>query len=173
MVDSDEMATKTSKREIKTCLLIMVVFLGTSLSVRAENSNTKKSEISVNGDLMIIDRNKNIVTFTKDVSVKIDKFTLTCDKLIFHYLEPKDANDNSSMEDRISKLIADGNVILKNVNGDRSTAGHAEYEKSMHKFVLSENPKVHLGKDIFTGRTITYYLNDNTISIEKATGSIK
>ena len=144
----------------------MVIFLGIPFSIKAENSNEKKSVISVNGGSVEIDRNKNLVTITKDVCVKNDEFTLTCDKLFFYYLDPKDETDDSSMEDRISRLIADGNVIIEHVNGDKSNAGHAEYDKNLHEFILTENPNVHIGKDVFAGCKIIYYLKDGNISVD-------
>ena len=161
----------------KSCLSIIIIFLGIAFSVQAQNSNKKNSAISLNGDSMQIDRNKKVVTIIKDVCVRNDQFTLTCDTLHSYYLDPEDETDDSSMEERINKLVADGNVIIKHANGDQSEAGHVEYDKSIREFVLTENPKVHFGENKFSGCKITYNLRDDRIKVEscgeeKAAGTI-
>ncbi len=84
------------------------------------------------------------------VKAKQQDITIYCDKLVVYY--PEQGGE-------VDRVEAFGNVRIVQLNR-LGTAGHAVYSNKEGKISLYINPKVYQGKDVVSGKVITYYIGE-------------
>ncbi|MDD5286457.1 MAG: lipopolysaccharide transport periplasmic protein LptA [Desulfuromonadaceae bacterium] len=118
--------------------------------VRKDRSNLP---ITIKSDEMTADNIGKTAIFSGKVVAKQGDITIFSDKLIVNYAEKNG---------EVDKVEAIGNVRIVQLNRT-GIASQAIYESRDGRITLSgtPNPKVMQGLDSVTGKTITYYVDDD------------
>lgn len=117
--------------------------------------------IVIKSNMFEIDNKRNMVTFTGEVDAKGDDFTVNCQKMILYYHRSHDKKGYGNEGAAIDKIIATGEVRIRQSDRGLATAEKAVYYQSDEKMVLTGNPVVKQGDDFVEGSTITLFLKDN------------
>ena len=117
--------------------------------------------IVIKSNTFEIDNKNNMVTFTGDVDAKRDDFTVNCQKMILYYHRGPDNKGYGNEGAAIDRIIATGQVKIRQSGGGLATAEKAIYYQNDDKMVLTGNPVVKQGDDFVEGSTITLYIKDN------------
>ncbi|UFS68655.1 lipopolysaccharide transport periplasmic protein LptA [Geomonas sp. RF6] len=109
-----------------------------------------KEPLKIKSNELHADNEKKTATFEGSVVARQGDLTLYTDKLVISYGE--------SGKD-LSKVEAFGHVRI--VQGDREAVGaHAVYDNKGGRIVLDGSPRVMQGKNLITGKEITYYVDE-------------
>jgi len=140
----------------------------------AEESNSGKSEsapandpIQITADKLISNNQEKFAEFSGNVKANQGKFTINSDRLRIYYegnlVNPE---EKSSGEEKINKIIAQGNVKITTEQYYAET-DEVEYNTESMTIVLTgENSKVTSGKNSITGSKITLYRKDGRVKVE-------
>jgi len=141
-----------------------------------EGAQVKDNEI-VNGktptvitsDKLRIDTQKKIGLFTGNVYVNNEQFTMTSDEMRVFFNDDKNGVD---------EIVANGNVILKQVGGDESVARGEQAVFTTSKddgkggkvsddvIVLTGNPNIQQGNNTISGKVIRFFKGQNKMIVE-------
>lgn len=134
---------------------LLSIVLGATLAGAALAAGNAASErnaqpIKIKSNELFTDNSNRTATFVGNVSARQGDMTIYSDKLVINYSE-KDKD--------VEKVEAFGNVRV--VQGNRQAlAGHALYENRAGKIILDTSPRVFQGDDVVSGKTITYFVDE-------------
>jgi lipopolysaccharide export system protein LptA len=130
------------------CIFVMLVSSAAAAAEAGEKHDGQP--ITIRSNELQADTKSRTATFLGKVVAKQGDITIFADRLIVRYAEQ--GGD-------VERVEADGNVriVQKNRIG---TAQHGVYQTREGKITLSGSPKVIQGKDMVTGREITYFVNE-------------
>jgi len=129
--------------------VILLNFTGRLYAAEGAGGERNNQPIQIKSTELTTDSAKRTATFVGKVSARQGDVTIYCDRMVIFY---------SDKEKDVEKVDAFGNVRI--IQGDRTAqAGHAVYQNKAAKIILTENPKVYEGKNIVTGKVITYSLD--------------
>ena len=129
------------------CLAATVWLCSIGASSAAEQNN---QPIQIKSDELVSDNATRTATFSGKVSARQGDITILSDKLVIRY---------AATNQEVEKVEAFGNVRI--IQGNRhGEAAHAVYDHVGGKIILDGNPKVSQGDDVITGKTITYFVNE-------------
>ena len=142
---------------VLTMLLMLFAVLNGVVKAAPTMRTTGRSEqpIQLKANELSTDSNNRTATFTGNVIARQGDITIFCDRLVVHYGEK---------EQEVTQVEAYGNVRI--VQGNRQAqAGRAHYDNRAGTILLEENPKVSQGDDWVTGKTITFYVNEQKSTV--------
>lgn len=113
--------------------------------------DVEESPITIKSNELQADQANRTATFIGKVVAKQGDVTIHADKLVVRYAEGGG---------EVDKVEAFGNVSIVQQNRI-GTSQHAVYYNKEGKITLSGSPKVIQGKDMVTGREITYFVNED------------
>lgn len=135
-------------------ILFFICILLMSFSVSAVAAETEKKRdaqpITIKSNELQADTKNRTATFLGKVVAKQGDITILADRLVVRYAEQ--GGD-------VEKVEAVGNVRIVQQNRI-GTAQYGVYQTREGKITLSGSPKVVQGKDMITGREITYFVDD-------------
>lgn len=106
--------------------------------------------IQIKADELSTDNAQKTATFSGNVTARQGDITIYSDRLIVHY---------GAKEREVTKVEALGKVRI--VQGNRiGQSGRALYDNRSGTILLEDNPRVNQGEDMVTGKTITFYVNE-------------
>jgi len=130
-------------------------------SVQASPLERNKSPIQIKADELVTDNSTRTATFIGKVSARQGDIVIYSDKLVISY--------GGSGQD-VEKVEAFGNVRI--IQGNRhGEAAHAVYDNKTGKIILDGSPKVSQGEDVITGKTITYFVDEQKSVVSGGTGT--
>ena len=137
-------------------LLILLIQVPLTLAASADKSVRKDRSnlpITIKSNEMVADNKGKTAIFSGKVVAKQGDITIFSDKLVVNYAEK-----NGEVE----KVEAVGNVRIVQLNRT-GIASQAVYESRDGRITLTgnPNPKVMQGMDSVSGKTITYYVDDD------------
>jgi lipopolysaccharide export system protein LptA len=136
---------------MRNTAIILFLCLTTYCGIlHAADENRARQPINIKSNELVADSKGRTATFIGKVVARQQDITIYADKLVVYYGEQ--GGD-------VDKVEAFGNVRIVQQNRI-GTAGHAVYSNMEGKISLSENPKVHQGKDVVTGQVITYFISE-------------
>jgi lipopolysaccharide export system protein LptA len=141
-------------------IFIWLVFTGGLYAADVAGGDRNNQPIQIKSSELTTDSANLTATFTGKVSARQGDVTIYCDRLVIFY---------SDKEKEVSKIEAFGNVRIVQGNGS-ALAGHAVYENKSGKIILDDNPRVYQGKNIVTGKEITYFLDTQRSQVVSAPG---
>jgi lipopolysaccharide export system protein LptA len=115
-----------------------------------------------------IDNGKKTVTFSGNVDARKDDWIINCQKMILFY-NKNEQTAKSAAEDeklRVDKIIAKGDVQIRQSGGGMATAEEATYYQADERVVLTGKPVVKQGDDFVEGLKITLFLKENRSIVE-------
>lgn len=141
-----------------TVNILLVIFLlcSTASAAGITTGTGEKKPVVITSDKLTANNKNNTAVFEGSVVAKTDDMTMLSDKMTVYY-------DNSGK--KISKIHAVGSV--KVYNSEKVIfSKEALYVDEEEKIVFSGDPKAIEGKNILTGKQITYYLKSNRAVVE-------
>ncbi len=112
-----------------------------------------KSPINIEADRMISLEQKNSVLFSGNVDASQDDVRILTDDMTVYYVK----NDQGNQ--KVSRIKCVGNVEV--TKGEwLGTSNKMEYLSKERKIILNGNAKAWQGKNLVTGNTIVYYLDE-------------
>lgn len=147
----------------KLSLLTLILFACASLLCAESSPPLARSRepIRIKSDQLLTDNNLKMATFTGNVAARQGDITIYSDKMVINY-----ADDQGG----ISTAEVSGNVRI--IQGERrAQAGHAIYDAQKALITLDGNPKVFQNSDTISGKTITYYLDQDKSEVTSDSGS--
>jgi lipopolysaccharide export system protein LptA len=114
----------------------------------------KETEVASNS--FRLDLGKKLGTFAGSVVVKDPNFDLTSDELVVYFDE---AN-------KMQRLVARGNVKIKQGSGRTAEAREAEYSVTDKKIKLTGDPVVNQGANRVTGTVISIYPDSDRMDVD-------
>lgn len=136
--------------------VLMVICLSASQAMAAPQGNSTYKDrsnlpITIKSNELSADNKGKTATFKGKVVAKQGDITIYSDTLNISYGDEK--ND-------VEKIEAEGNVRI--VQGNRiGTASHAVYESKLGKITMTGNPKIMQGADTFSGKIITFFIDED------------
>lgn len=150
------MTTKT------TILLLFLLSVPTLLFAGTKLPAARDSEpIKIKSDRLLTDNNRKVATFEGNVAARQGDLTIYADKMVIKYADE---------EGGISTAEVFGNVrIIQDER--RAQADHGLYDAKRATITLDGNPKVFQSSDTISGKTITYYLDQDRSEVTSGSGS--
>jgi lipopolysaccharide export system protein LptA len=152
-------------------LFSLLILLNASASFAKD-----EAPINIEADRMISQENKNTVVFIGNVEASQGKVTIRADEMTVQY-EESASNKGGKAADKpekgksskVKSLICIGKVEV--TQGDwLGTGEKMEYVAAERKVVLSGNAKALQDKNMVSGKTITYYLDEKRSVVENGSG---
>jgi len=146
-----------SRRLFTVNILLVISLICSAASAAGINTAAgEKKPVIITSDTLTANNKNNTAVFEGSVVAKTDGMTMLSDKMTVYY-------DNSGK--KISKIHAAGSV--KVYNSEKVIfSKEALYVDEEEKIVFSGDPKAIEGKNILTGKQITYYLKSNRAVVE-------
>ncbi len=121
--------------------------------------------INIEANRMISQENANSVVFIGNVDARQGKLTIRSDEMTVYYTGAKN-NKNKQATSQMEKLACKNNVKI--VQGDwLGTGDRMDYFAKERKVVLSGNAKAWQGRNMVSGKTIIYYLDEKRSVVEQ------
>lgn len=122
----------------------------------------------INSQTLEFNEKDKVVTFTGDVTAEREDFTLSCDQMIVYYEDLSKDGGKEIQENRIKKIVAQGNVRINRAKGGMAKGEKAVYYQDEEKVVLTGNPLAKRGEDFVEGSRITIFLKENRSVVESS-----
>ncbi len=133
------------------CTLCALLAIASHPVAAGAAADAEESPITIKSNELQADQANRTATFIGKVVAKQDDVTIHADKLVVRYAEGGG---------EVEKVEAFGNVSIVQQNRI-GTSQRAVYYNKEGKITLSGSPKVVQGKDMVTGREITYFINED------------
>jgi lipopolysaccharide export system protein LptA len=156
------------RQPVAAALFSLLIFLTASAAFAKD-----EAPINIEADRMVSQENKNTVVFIGNVEASQGKVTIRADEMTVQYEESapnkpsKKATDKpeKGKSSKVKSLICIGSVEV--TQGDwLGTGEKMEYGAAERKVVLSGNAKAWQDKNMVSGKTITYYLDEKRSVVE-------
>lgn len=135
---------------MKRMLLTLGLLLLLAQHGQAAGIPRGKEPLKVKANELLADNEKKTAVFEGSVVARQGDLTLYADRVVVSYGDGAES---------LAKVEAFGHVRI--VQGNREASGaHAVYDSKTARIVLDGSPKVLQGKDVITGKVITYYLDE-------------
>ncbi len=113
-----------------------------------------------------IDNAKKTVTFSGSVDARKDDWVINCQNMILLYNDQAAKSEAKGEKLRVDKIIAKGDVRIRQSDGGMATAEEATYYQADERVVLTGKPMVKQGDDFVEGMKITLFLKENRSVVE-------
>jgi lipopolysaccharide export system protein LptA len=139
-------------RKITFSLLFLITFFSIVFTVYGAGAGDRSDQpITIKSNELYSDSKTRTAVFTGKVVAKQQDVTIFADKLVVHYTE---------QGGQVDRVEATGNVRIVQLNRI-GTAGRAVYENKEGKITLYDSPRVKQGKDVVSGKEITYFIGED------------
>ncbi|MDR2462596.1 MAG: lipopolysaccharide transport periplasmic protein LptA [Verrucomicrobiales bacterium] len=133
------------------------VILGVALTVSVADAQTPAGkETTVESDSFRLDLEKQTGVFLGGVHVVDAEFELTADEMTLFF----------DKGNKIERMSARGNVVIKQGEKQTATGHEADYEVAGKKLRLTGNPQVQQGGNKVTGKVIYLYPGSDRMEVE-------
>jgi lipopolysaccharide export system protein LptA len=122
--------------------------------------------INIEADRMISQEAKNSVVFTGNVDASQGKVTIRTDEMTIYY-QPNDPKNMENQSRKVKKMSCIGNVEITQENW-LGTGERMDYFSNERKIILHGDAKAWQGKNMVSGTTITYYLDEKRSIVDRA-----
>jgi lipopolysaccharide export system protein LptA len=147
-------------RKVQAAVLVAVLLLAASPGF-CQNDD---KPINIEADRMISQEEKNSVVFIGNVDASQGKVTIRTDEMTIYY-QPNDPKKPEGQSRQVEKMICVGKVKVTQ-NDWLGTGERMEYFADARKVILYGNAKAWQGKNMVSGKTITYYLDEKRSEVE-------
>jgi lipopolysaccharide export system protein LptA len=148
-----------NKLNLAAALFTMLGLYSLPLAAQDKPESSGKAavnETTVNSNTFRLDMTKKEGTFSGSVTVKDPKFDLDSDELVVYF------NKDNQME----RLVARGNVKIRQSQGNSSSSREAEYILTDKKIKLTGDPVVMQAGNRVTGTVITIYPDSDRMDVD-------
>ena len=135
-------------------VLVFMLLAFVALAAPADKSSRRDRSslpITIKSNELTADNKGKTAVFTGKVVAKQGDISIFADKITVNYADKKGD---------VEKIEASGNVRIVQQN-KTGTAAQAVYDSRDGRITLTGNPRVMQGGDSISGKTITYYVDDD------------
>lgn len=152
------------RRYLSAVFICFLVFYCYGVSIGQENT----SPIQIEADRMESKQQSNTVIFSGKVEAKQgDLFIRADDMEVKYQAQGKKGAKASGKSPKISKIVAKGNIEIRN-QGWVASGDALEFFEQERKVLLTGNAKVWQDNNMVTGERILLYLDEGKSVIEKS-----
>jgi lipopolysaccharide export system protein LptA len=143
---------------MKKCILsfLMALVIAPTIILAQATSKPEVKETEVTSNSFRLDLSKKLGTFSGSVTVKDANYELTSDELTIYFTE----------DNKMERLVARGNVKIKQGSGRSAESREAEYVVADKKIKLTGDPVVSQGANRITGTVITIYPDSDKMEVD-------
>ncbi|MDO9308988.1 MAG: lipopolysaccharide transport periplasmic protein LptA [Deltaproteobacteria bacterium] len=141
-------------KQISLMVLVFMLLASVALAAPADKSSRRDRSslpITIKSNELTADNKGKTAVFTGKVVAKQGDISIFADKITVNYADKKGD---------VEKIEASGNVRIVQQN-KTGTAAQAVYDSRDGRITLTGNPRVMQGGDSISGKTITYYVDDD------------
>ncbi|MDU0459846.1 MAG: lipopolysaccharide transport periplasmic protein LptA [Geobacteraceae bacterium] len=141
-------------KHISCMVTVFTLLASVALAAPADKTSRKDRSnlpITIKSNELTADNKGKTAVFTGKVVAKQGDISIYADKITVNYADKKGD---------VEKIEASGNVRIVQQN-KIGTAAQAVYDSRDGRITLTGNPRVMQGGDSISGKTITYYVDDD------------
>ena len=151
---------------------VVVPVVGETNVLTGVTTNTPakaKEPTVVTSDRLQVDYAHNMGTFTGNVLAMDPQITVRADQMVVVFGTSTNSTGTSTNSIRtLQKIVAEGGVMI-NQGDKKSSSEHAVYTAEDGKVVLTGKPKLQSPEGTLTGKTITFWRDQQKVDIESDT----
>jgi lipopolysaccharide export system protein LptA len=149
-----------SRKNLQAAIILGILLLATSSGYCQNNDDP----INIEADRMISQEEKNSVVFIGNVDASQGKVNIRTDEMTIYY-QPNDPKKPKNQSRQVKKMICIGKVKITQEDW-LGTGDRMDYFADARKVILHGNAKTWQGKNMVSGKTITYYLDEKRSEVE-------
>lgn len=140
------------------CALVLM-HLTVALAAELPSAKTKGPEgpTTITADRLEVSRKERLAIYTGNVVAKTADFTVTADRMDFHFDEKMEA---------VERMVAVGHVQISRSDGSKVDSERATYYALQEKVVLEGNPRASQDGNMVSGTRITLYFKEDRQVVE-------
>ena len=147
------------KNIIAILMLFSFLFTDIGLSEEGDNFSLERDEpYEITSENMFIEREQKIIGFSGNVILKQGSAYLTADQIELFF-------NNSFNEAGFYKMLASGNILIKNNDSTSITGNLATYNVSDEKIIMTENVVLKNKMSMIKGNKLILDINSGKIEI--------
>jgi lipopolysaccharide export system protein LptA len=154
----------SARKAIQAVIISGILLLGVTPGICKD-----EAPINIEADRMISQEEKNSVVFSGNVDASQGKVTIRTDEMTIYY-EPNDPKKSENQSRKVEKMICIGNVEVTQEDW-LGTGERMDYFADERKVILHGDAKAWQGKNMVSGKTITYYLDEKRSVVDRATAT--
>ena len=147
------------KNIIVILMLFSFLFTDIGLSEEGDNFSLERDEpYEITSENMFIEREQKTIGFSGNVILKQGSAYLTADQIELFF-------NNSFNEEGFYKMLASGNILIKNNDSTSITGNLATYNVSDEKIIMTENVVLKNQMSMIKGNKLILDINSGKIEI--------
>ena len=147
------------KNNIVILMLFSFLFSDIGLSEEDDNFSLERDEpYEITSENMFIEREQKTIGFSGNVILKQGSAYLTADQIELFF-------NNSFNEEGFYKMLASGNILIKNNDSTSITGNLATYNVSDEKIIMTENVVLKNQMSMIKGNKLILDINSGKIEI--------
>ena len=147
------------KNNIVILMLFSFLFTDIGLSEEGDNFSLERDEpYEITSENMFIEREQKTIGFSGNVILKQGSTYLTADQIELFF-------NNSFNEEGFYKMLASGNILIKNNDSTSITGNLATYNVSDEKIIMTENVVLKNKMSMIKGNKLILDINSGKIEI--------
>ena len=147
------------KNNIVILMLFSFLFSDIGLSEEDDNFSLERDEpYEITSENMFIEREQKTIGFSGNVILKQGSAYLTADQIELFF-------NNSFNEEGFYKMLASGNILIKNNDSTSITGNLATYNVSDEKIIMTENVVLKNKMSMIKGNKLILDINSGKIEI--------
>ena len=147
------------KNNIVILMLFSFLFTDIGLSEEGDNFSLERDEpYEITSENMFIEREQKTIGFSGNVILKQGSAYLTADQIELFF-------NNSFNEEGFYKMLASGNILIKNNDSTSITGNLATYNVSDEKIIMTENVILKNQMSMIKGNKLILDINSGKIEI--------
>jgi lipopolysaccharide export system protein LptA len=150
-----------TQRFVCTAGFVALLLFNTAPGLCAE------APINIEADRMVSQEDKNTVIFTGNVEASQGGITIRTDEMTVLYEQENTPNkEGKKQTSKVKKLVCVGNVEVQQEDW-LGTGARMDYFAEERKIILTGDAKAWQGKNMVSGKTIIYYLDEKRSEVEQ------
>ena len=147
------------KNIIAILILFSFLFIDIGLSEEGNNFSLERDQpYEITSENMFIEREQKTIGFSGNVILKQGSAYLTADQIELFF-------DNSFNQEGFYKMLASGNILIKNNDSTSITGNLATYNVSNEKIIMTENVVLKNQMSMIRGNKLILDINSGKIEI--------
>ena len=142
-------------------IFMLFSFFLTEIGISDEDDNfsvERDEPYEITSENMFIEREKRTISFSGNVILKQGSAYLTADQIELFF-------DNSFSQEGFYKMLASGNILIKNNDSTSITGNSATYNVSDEKIIMTENVVLKNQISMINGNKLILDINSGKIEI--------
>lgn len=148
-------------------IVAIIAVLGWAGPLYSQSTKGSGEPVTITADRLDVYEEKNLVIFSGNVDASQKNMRVTSDTLMVYYNDNDSEGDKNSVMTggKVDRIVAKGRVVVTQAE-KRMTGDEAVYYYDEGKIVVTGKTEMQEGKNIITGGTITFLIDEKKGTIE-------